>query len=374
MIYRHFLRPLLFTLPTEGVHELAMAGLRAAGALPGLPNLTRNLLRADDPALTTECLGLTFPNPVGLAAGFDKNAVAVPMLSALGFGFVEVGTLTSQAQAGNPRPRLFRLPADRALINRLGFNNVGALTAAARLKNLPRMPIPVGVNVGKLRTVEASAAASDYAKSARTLAPMASYMVVNVSSPNTPGLRALQAIDQLEPIVDAVRVALKEVAPNPPLLLKIAPDLELDDVSAIAEFALRTGIDGVIATNTSVVRSNLRTNAKRVERLGAGGLSGAPIKARALEVLRRLAEGTRGRITLIACGGIENADDAWERMRYGATLIQVYTGFVYGGPMTARRIALGLARRARAAGYHRVQDAVGTALGDATQLEPSLAK
>jgi dihydroorotate dehydrogenase len=303
-------------------------------------------------------LGLSFPGPVGLAAGFDKDARGTRGLAALGFGFVEVGTVTARAQPGNPRPRMFRLTADRALVNRMGFNNAGAAAAAAALgrsggrsPGRPGGPV-VGVNIGKTRAVPDADAAADYAASARAVAAVADYVVVNVSSPNTPGLRDLQAEDRLRPVLVAVRAALDAASPGRrvPLLVKIAPDLADANVDAVADLALELGLDGIIATNTTVSRDGLASPAAKVAAAGAGGLSGPPLRARSLEVLRRLHARAGDRLVLIAAGGIETPDDAWERLRAGATLVQAYTAFVYGGPLWPRQMHAGLAARLRAAG------------------------
>jgi len=296
--------------------------------------------------LRVRALGLSFPGPVGLAAGFDKDARGTRGLAALGFGFVEVGTVTARAQPGNPRPRMFRLTADRALVNRMGFNNAGAAAAAARLARARGGPV-VGVNIGKTRAVPDADAAADYAASARAVAAVADYVVVNVSSPNTPGLRDLQAADRLLPVLTAVRSALDASSPTRrvPLLVKIAPDLADADVDAVADLALELGLDGIIATNTTVSRDGLASPAAEVAAAGAGGLSGPPLRARSLAVLRRLHARAGDRLVLIAAGGIETPDDAWERLRAGATLVQAYTAFVYGGPLWPRRMHAGLARR-----------------------------
>jgi dihydroorotate dehydrogenase len=296
--------------------------------------------------LRVRALGLEFPGPLGLAAGFDKDARGTRGLAALGFGFVEVGTVTARAQPGNPRPRMFRLTADRALVNRMGFNNAGAAAAAARLARARGGPV-VGVNIGKTRAVPDADAAADYAASARAVAAVADYVVVNVSSPNTPGLRDLQAADRLRPVLVAVRAALDAAAPGRrvPLLVKIAPDLADADVDAVADLALELGLDGIIATNTTTSRDGLASPAAEVAAAGAGGLSGPPLRARSLAVLRRLHARAGDRLVLIAAGGIETPDDAWERLRAGATLVQAYTGFVYGGPLWPRRMHAGLARR-----------------------------
>ena len=347
-MYRFLIRPLLFRLPAETAHHVAFGLLRACCAVPFVERWVRALLVPRAPELRVRALGLEFPSPVLLAAGFDKNALGIDALGALGFGAVEIGTVTAEAQPGNPRPRLFRLPRDRALINRMGFNNDGAAVVARRLAR-PRHTL-VGVNIGKTKLTPEERAIEDYVASARSLGAYADYFVVNVSSPNTPGLRDLQAVDKLRPLLSAVKNTLAEARPEkpPPLLVKIAPDLSDEDLDAIAELALELGLAGIIATNTTIAREPLLTPKDEVARLGAGGLSGAPLKARSLAVLRRLREKVGDRLTLVAAGGIENADDAWERLRAGATLVQVYTGFVYGGPLFARQIAQVLLARLRA--------------------------
>jgi dihydroorotate dehydrogenase len=366
MLYRLVFRLLLSRLDAETAHHLGFGALRLALSIPGARALARALLRPRDEALRVRALGLDLPSPVGLAAGFDKDARGPEALGALGFGFVEIGTVTARAQPGNPRPRLFRLVEDAALLNRLGFNNDGADAVAARLgRGQARRRTVIGVNVGKTKAVADEHAIADYVESTATLARLADYFVVNVSSPNTPGLRDLQAVARLRPLLTAVRAALDEASPERrvPLLVKIAPDLSDEDVDAVADLAVELRLDGVVATNTTLRRDGLRTDAAHVQALGPGGLSGRPLRARALEVLRRLRARAGDRLVLVAVGGIETPDDAWERIRAGATLVQVYTGFVYGGPLFPRRLAVGLAARARAAGYARVQDAVGSAAG-----------
>jgi dihydroorotate dehydrogenase len=361
-MYQLLFRVVLRRVPAETAHRVAFALIRVAGAA-GLAGLLRRWLGPRDPVLRVRALGLEFPGPVGLAAGFDKDARATAGLGALGFGFVEVGTVTARAQPGNPRPRLFRLPADRALVNRMGFNNDGAVAVAARLRRRRGArasgvgPV-VGVNIGKTRAVPEAEAAADYAASARAVADVADYVVVNVSSPNTPGLRDLQATDRLRPVLVAVRSALDAAAgqgQRVPLLVKIAPDLAEADVDAVADLAVELGLDGIIATNTTVSRAGLAGSAAEVAAAGAGGLSGPPLRKPALAVLRRLRARAGDRLVLIAAGGIETPDDAWERMAAGATLVQAYTGFIYGGPLWPRRMHAGLARRARAAGLTSVE-------------------
>ncbi len=355
-MYRLLYRMVLRRVPAETAHRLAFGLIRVFGRVarvPGAAWLLRRWLGPRDPVLRVRALGLEFPGPLGLAAGFDKDARGTRGLAALGFGFVEVGTVTARAQPGNPRPRMFRLTADRALVNRMGFNNAGAAAAAAALRRSrarPGGPV-VGVNIGKTRAVPDAEAAADYAASARAVAAVADYVVVNVSSPNTPGLRDLQAADRLRPVLVAVRSALDAasaaVRRRVPLLVKIAPDLADADVDAVADLALELGLDGIIATNTTISRDGLASPAAEVAAAGAGGLSGAPLGARSLAVLRRLRARAGDRLVLVAAGGIETPDDAWERLRAGATLVQAYTGFVYGGPLWPRRMHAGLAERMR---------------------------
>jgi dihydroorotate dehydrogenase len=314
----------------ERAHHLGFRAIRAARPVLG---------RLGTPGTPVQALGLTFPHVLGLAAGFDKNAVGIDALAALGFGHVEVGTVTGEAQPGNPRPRLFRLPEDRAVVNRMGFNNDGAEAVAARLKARGRRPGAVlGVNIGKSKVVPEDEAVHDYEKSARLLAPHADYLVVNVSSPNTPGLRNLQAVEKLEPILTAVQA----VAGGVPLLVKIAPDLADDDVRGVADLALAVGLDGIIATNTTISREGLRTPGPEVEAVGAGGLSGRPLTARSLEVLRLLRQRVGPDLTLVGVGGITTVADARARLDAGADLLQGYTAFVYEGPRWPRRLIRGL--------------------------------
>jgi dihydroorotate dehydrogenase len=314
--------------------------LRVLFAIPLVGPLLARVLR---PCVPVNVMGLSFAGPLGLAAGFDKDARGIDALLGLGFGFVEVGTLTPRAQPGNERPRMFRLPRDRALVNRLGFNNGGVTEAIPRLRR-PRRGI-VGVNIGKNKLTPEDQAVDDYVAAARAAAPVADYLVVNVSSPNTPGLRALQATDALRPILSAVRAALDESSParRVPLLCKLAPDLDDADLDAVCDLALELGLDGLVATNTTIARTSLTTPAAEVEALGQGGVSGAPLKARALAVIARLRARAGDRLVLVSVGGIEDADDARARLDAGADLLQLYTGFIYGGPLTPYRIQRSLA-------------------------------
>ncbi len=350
--------PLLFDtvltrLDAETAHRLGFAALRAGR--PVLPALRRAGASGGGPGFAAAAaagpvtaMGLTFPGPLGMAAGFDKNAVGIDALAGLGFSFVEVGTVTGEPQSGNPRPRLFRLPEDRAVVNRMGFNNDGAEVVARRLAARLRRPhrdVVVGVNIGRTKVVPDAEAVADYAKSTRLLAPHADYLVVNVSSPNTPGLRDLQAVDRLEPLLAAVRRTADRVTEaHLPLLVKIAPDLADDDVRDLADLVLELGLDGVVATNTTISRDGLRSPADAVAATGAGGLSGAPLKGRATEVLALLRERLGSGPTVISVGGIETVEDARARLDAGATLLQAYTAFVYQGPLWPSRLQRQLIR------------------------------
>jgi dihydroorotate dehydrogenase len=350
-VYRAIYAALLRHLPAEAAHRAAFRLIRATAAVPGLAWLLRQALRPRASVLRVRALGLRFPGPLGLAAGFDKDGEGVLGLAALGFSFIEVGTVTAQPQPGNPKPRMFRFPEERALVNRMGFNNHGAAALAARLRVIRRRPgfrPVIGVNIGKTKAVPDDKAVADYVTSARLVADVADYVVVNVSSPNTPGLRDLQAVDKLGPLLSAVREALDGASPRRrvPLLVKIAPDLSDADIDAVAGLALSLGLDGIIATNTTIARDGL-SDRDAVARAGAGGLSGAPLKQRSLEVLRRLDDRCGKRLVLIAAGGIETPADAEARLAAGATLLQAYTAFIYEGPLWPSRLQRGLASRLR---------------------------
>lgn len=347
------LRRVLFQAPPERIHTMVFAALRAATATEATRRGLRSALAPSDPVLESTVFGVRFPAPLGLAAGFDKDGLGLQTWGALGFGYAEIGTVTAQPQPGNPEPRLFRLPADRALLNRMGFNNSGAGQLALRLAR-HRPDVPIGVNIGKSKITPPERAAEDYAESARLLGPLASYLVVNVSSPNTPGLRDLQAVESLRPILSAVLAQT-----SAPVLVKIAPDLSDSDVDAVAHLAVELGLAGIVATNTTVSRAGLHTPG--VDDLGPGGISGPPVARRALEILRRLYARVGDRLTLIGVGGIETAEDAWERITAGASLLQGYTGFVYGGGLWAKHIHDGIAERLHAGGYPNLTAAVGSA-------------
>ena len=331
MVYRTLFDTVFSRMDPEKAHELAFAGIRAGRlASPAFP-------KTHAPRTV---MGVDFPNAFGLAAGFDKNAAAVPGLLALGFGHIEIGTVTARPQPGNPRQRLFRLVEDRAIVNRMGFNNIGAAEVASRLHRLRDTRVGreavIGVNIGKTKMVDPQHAVADYVESARLLTPFANYLVVNVSSPNTPGLRDLQAVDQLGPILAAV----KEISRDVPLVVKIAPDLADDDVAAVADLALDLGLAGISATNTTIARpDSLRTDRAAIEVAGAGGLSGPVLAERSTEVLRQLRSRVGDRLALIGVGGVTTADDVRARLAAGADLVQGYTGFIYEGPAWPSRLA-----------------------------------
>lgn len=340
-MYPLLFRAVLSRFDPEFAHHAGMAVIRVLG-VPPFSTATRAFTRPD-PSLAVEALGHRFPSPFGIAAGFDKNAVGVRGLAALGFGHVEVGTVTAIPQDGNPKPRLFRLIADRAVINRMGFNNQGADRVARRLARLRRgaPDTVVGVNIGKSRVVDVEEATADYVASAIRLAPLADYLAVNVSSPNTPGLRGLQAVETLAPLLRAVKAA----AGSTPLLVKIAPDLPDEEITAIAALAVSEGLAGIIAHNTTISRDGLRSDPALVAAAGAGGLSGAPLKQRSLEVLRLVRTVVPVDFCVIAVGGVETAADVQERLAAGATLVQGYTAFLYRGPFWGREINRGLVSR-----------------------------
>ncbi|MBD2754520.1 quinone-dependent dihydroorotate dehydrogenase [Spirosoma validum] len=345
-MYKRIILPILFRFDAETIHHTVTSLLKFALSIPGLSALCRKLYVLEDPRLTRTVFGLTFPNPVGMAAGFDKNAELVSELSDLGFGFVEIGTVTPRPQSGNPRPRLFRLKADLGLINRMGFNNKGAGPAAGRLRsfaqNRSNRPVIVGGNIGKNKDTPNENALSDYLTSFRELFDTVDYFVVNVSSPNTPGLRDLQEREPLTKLLTALQQENRQRPVPKPIVLKIAPDLtdgQLDDIIAIVA---DTSISGVIATNTTISRDQLTTDQALVNQLGAGGVSGFPLRNRSTEVIRYLHQKSGGSFPIIGVGGIFSAEDAQEKLNAGASLIQVYTSFIYEGPGLAKKINRGL--------------------------------
>ncbi|MEU8913253.1 MULTISPECIES: quinone-dependent dihydroorotate dehydrogenase [Streptomyces] len=361
-MYRLFFQLIFKRMDPEKAHHLAFRWIQLAVRLPVLRTFLAAALAPRYKELRTEALGRRMHGPFGLAAGFDKNAVAVDGMTMLGFDHVEIGTVTAQPQPGNPKKRLFRLVPDRALINRMGFNNEGSASVAARLAaRNPVFPATVGVNIGKTKVVPEAEATADYVTSTERLARHADYLVVNVSSPNTPGLRNLQAVEHLRPLLTAVREAADRTVTDRrvPLLVKIAPDLADADVDEVADLAVELGLDGIIATNTTIARDGLGLTSDPKLIAETGGLSGAPVKERSLEVLRRLYARVGDKITLIGVGGIENAEDAWQRILAGATLVQGYSAFIYQGPFWCRAIHKGLAARLRNSPYATLADAVG---------------
>lgn len=350
--FQKLLRPILFRLSPETAHELAMKALRT-GLVPAVTGSVSGNARA---ILAVERFGLKFPNPLGLAAGFDKNAVAVNQLAALGFGFIEVGTVTFRPQPGNEKPRMFRLPEDNALINRLGFNNEGARIVTKRLAALERKCV-VGVNIGKNKDVPNEEAVENYLAAFDLAHPVADYISVNVSSPNTPNLRELQEAESLRELLAALMKRNTELGKKP-LLVKIAPDLENTAVIEAVDICLETGIDGIIATNTTISREGLRT--PNVEAIGAGGLSGKPLQKRSNEVISVIYEHAGGRLPIIGVGGIFTAQDAYDKIAAGASLLQAYTGFIYGGPHFARDVVNGLADILDKKGISSLDEAVGS--------------
>ncbi|MFF8287005.1 quinone-dependent dihydroorotate dehydrogenase [Streptomyces albus] len=361
-MYGLLFRTVFCRMDPEQAHHLAFSWIRAAARIPVLRTYAAAVLAPRHKELRIEALGRRMHGPLGLAAGFDKNAEGIDGLAMLGFDHVEVGTVTGSAQPGNPKKRLFRLVPDRALINRMGFNNEGSAAVARRLAT--RRPVfrtTVGVNIGKTKAVPEAEAAADYVTSAEALAPHADYLVVNVSSPNTPGLRNLQATDQLRPLLTAVREAADRVVTRRrvPLLVKIAPDLADEDIDAVADLAVELGLDGIIATNTTIARDGLGLRSPSALTAETGGLSGAPVHDRSLEVLRRLYARVGDRLTLIGVGGVTTAEDAWRRILAGATLVQGYTAFLYEGPLWMRRMHKGLAALLAASPYATLAEAVG---------------
>ena len=368
MIYRLFYRDLLERLDAETAHRLGVLTARLVRPARPVRRLAHRLLTRGVSGLEVKALGRTFRTPLGVAAGMDKDATWFDQLGALGFGFVEVGTVTAQGQPGNPRPRIRRLSRHRALHNSMGFPNRGAVAVAQRLRRRDRAEI-VGVNVGKTKAAAVESTVDDYRATVRVLAPLADYVVLNVSSPNTPGVRDMQEVDRFADLAAAVKRDLDELTRPVPLLVKIAPDLSDDAIDAVADEALRLGLDGIIATNTTVDWRRFVTSGDLPEAAGHGGISGAPLTARALEVLERLYRRVGSEITLVAAGGIETPRDAFERILAGATLLQAYTGFVYGGPLWPRRMSVGLLRLVREAGAESVQELIGAGAGSVSARE-----
>lgn len=365
LIYRNLLRPILFTVESERAHNLTLAALSGVAKSRCLSRTIHQLYSA--PELPIDLFGLHFPNPVGLAAGMDKQAAAVPMWESLGFGFSELGGITQHAQLGNDAPRMFRAVADGALVNRMGFNNPGAEAMATRLaewKRLGRWPShPVGVNLGKSKITPLEKAAEDYAASFKLLRPLADFFVVNVSSPNTPNLRQLQDKAALDGILRALQEINSAGEGTPkPILVKVAPDLTFDALDELLELAGPRYLAGIVATNTTITRPETDNAACRRTYSETGGLSGAPLRARSSEIIRHIFRQTKGTLPIIGVGGIFTAADAWEKTTAGASLVQVYTGLVYEGPTIAKKIVAGLQRKLAERGLKNLRDAVG--IGD----------
>lgn len=330
-MYKRFIRPVLFLFPPEKIHDVIFSSLKILLNIPGISWIVKKTYQVNDPNLKRKVFGLEFPNPVGLAAGFDKDAVLFNELACFGFGFIEIGTLTPLAQPGNPKPRSFRLPKDKGLINRMGFNNEGLAEAVKRLKK-NRSGILIGGNIGKNKLTPNEEADLDYEKGFIALFDHVDYFVVNVSSPNTPNLRDLQEKEPLKKLLKHLKALNNQQAVQKPILLKIAPDLTNEQLDDIIEIVIESKIDGLIATNTTISRAGLTTPEKEVESMGAGGLSGLPVKERATEVIRYLKEKSNNAFPIIGVGGIMSAEDAIEKLKAGADLVQIYTGFIYEGP------------------------------------------
>jgi len=361
MVYRSLVRRLLFSLPPETAHELALHSLSLLR-----PKLINDFVAQHYAfqSAPVNRFGISFPNAVGLAAGFDKDGVALPALAALGFGFIEAGTVTFHPQPGNPRPRLFRLPEDKALINRAGFNNSGAAAFAKRVAG-ERLRCVLGVSIGKSKITPLEQATEDYLASFELVYDLADYVAVNVSSPNTPQLRQLQQSEQLAALLSALQErnrALQQAHQRSqpmPLLVKLSPDLTSEDLELIVDVVVRLGIDGIIATNTTIARDHLRTDRDSVTKIGEGGLSGAPLRERSTRMITDLYRLTNGRVPIIGVGGIFTAEDAWEKISAGASLVQLYTGFIYSGPSIAREINKGLQQILNREGLTNLDAAVG---------------
>ncbi|MFA0963016.1 quinone-dependent dihydroorotate dehydrogenase [Roseivirga sp. BDSF3-8] len=344
-MYKNLIRPFLFRMPAEKAHHFTFNLIRRTFRLPGVASLFGYSTSVQHPALHRKVFGLDFPNPVGLAAGFDKDAKLIDEMARLGFGFIEIGTLTPMPQQGNPQPRLFRLQDDQGLINRMGFNNEGLEAAVERLKKR-RSGVIVGGNIGKNKVTPNEEATEDYLKGFDTLYKYVDYFVVNVSSPNTPGLRELQEKEPLTRLLSTLKERNTQMPVQKPILLKIAPDLTNEQLDDIIDIVKSVGVDGLIATNTTIDRSNLKTPDEEVKAIGAGGLSGKPLRARSTEVIRYMNEKSGGTIPIIGVGGIMSASDALEKLDAGASLVQLYTGFIYEGPSLIRQINQALMRKA----------------------------
>ena len=363
--WRSLVRPVLFSVNAEKTHEQTGHFFSRMTTIPGLSQLATATFRVDDPRLRVTRFGLQFPNPVGLAAGMDKNAEWFGALATLGFGFLEVGTLTAQAQTGNPKPRIFRLPRDKALINRMGSPNKGAAAAAEFLSHVAKLPI-LGINIGKSAAVPLESAAGDYLESFERLFPYARYFTLNISSPNTVGLRKLQATEALSALLGELMQKNQSLAQSrscepKPILVKIAPDLADDELADIVKLCGNLQIAGLIVAITTTARLGLKTSEQAVQSVGAGGLSGAPLTKRSRELVAKVYRLSQGAIPIIGVGGIMSGEDAWEMIRAGASLIQVYTGFIYGGPGFVASINRHLLKRLAESGKASIEEVIGEA-------------
>lgn len=354
-------KKMLFRMDPEHAHELTIRGLQIFQQTPFIPKISQKIMSIENPRLNSTFWNLSFPNPVGLAAGFDKHANAYIGMAHLGFGFVEVGTLTPRPQPGNAKPRLFRLPEDQSVINRMGFNNHGAENAVHSFRKLGRPSIPIGINIGKNKDTPNEQASHDYVKALTTLYPYGDYFVINISSPNTQGLRDLQQVETLKELLVTIKTARDELhdeytGHKPPILLKIAPDLSISQLQDIVHTTLQIGIEGIIATNTTLSREGLINQVYSNE---TGGLSGRPLTTPSTQFIQEIYQITQGQIPIIGVGGIFSAEDAYAKIRAGANLIQVYTGMIYEGPMICKRINQGLLDYLDQDGFDHIQDAVG---------------
>ncbi len=352
------LRPLLFLMDAEEVHEEMLSLGERMGRSSAVRGFVEKWYRYDDPRLATDLFGLHFRNPIGLAAGFDKDARLLDLLPALGFGFIEPGTVTPLPQVGNPKPRLFRLPEDKAIVNRMGFNNGGVERFAARFARRERS-IPAGANIGRGKETPNESAIDDYVKGFLAVADHADYVAVNVSSPNTPGLRALQDKEPMRNLLEKIQELNRDRDMPKPILLKIAPDLSEGQLADIVELVQAASISGIIATNTTVGRGGLKTPVAEVEAIGNGGLSGRPVRARSTEVIRYLYRASEGKIPIIGVGGIFSARDAYAKIRAGASLVQVFSGLTYEGPGLVRRIKQDLVKLLAKDGFKSIKEVVG---------------
>ncbi|MFC0332064.1 quinone-dependent dihydroorotate dehydrogenase [Paenibacillus sepulcri] len=360
MLYK-VAKPILFRMDPEKAHHLVIDGLHSAGRVPGIPAMMRSLYGVKEcPELAVDVFGLHFPHPVGLAAGLDKNAKAVDMFANMGFGFAEVGTVTPKGQAGNELPRLFRLPPDEALVNRMGFNNEGTAAMAQRLADGKKRSIPIAVNIGKNKSTPNELAHEDYRACIKALYTYGDFFVVNISSPNTPDLRALQHGDELRLLLSTVMEEMRSQAKAnggavKPVLVKIAPDMTNEQLAYTVETIAASGVNGIIASNTTLSREGLR----HPHASETGGLSGRPLKERSTEVIRKVYRLTGGKLPIIGSGGIFTADDAYDKIRAGASLVEIYTAYIYRGPVLLRELTYGMKALLHRDGYHTIADAVG---------------